>query len=70
MLDPIRLPKAALSKAAKAEKKTAGKGAKPPPASSAPEIALHEIKGGGTVATLVWIQQPVQVVECRRRPRH
>ncbi|KAH8057749.1 hypothetical protein JL721_9677 [Aureococcus anophagefferens] len=37
---------------AKAEKKTAGKGAKPPPASSAPEIALHEIKGGGTVATL------------------
>ena len=51
-LDPIRLPKAALSKAAKAEKKTAGKGAKPPPASSAPEIALHEIKGGGTVATL------------------
>lgn len=55
MLDPIRIPKAALAKSkADAKKKAKGAGAsdKKAPPQAAPEIALHEIKGGGTVATL------------------
>ncbi|KAH8098540.1 hypothetical protein JL720_1490 [Aureococcus anophagefferens] len=73
----VRKGNAAALEAAKAEKKTAGKGA-PPPASSAPEIALHEIKGGGTVATLAagWKKEdagihtgPVVPQAQRRKPR-